>query len=356
MKREIKAILCTFLTAALLSGCGSETAVLSEMKTQKYVTLGEYKGLEVSIKKMEVTEELKKNYIDYILSRYPQWIQVTDDSKAEEGDIVDINFEGKLDGVAFEGGTGRKEDLQLGSGAFIEGFEEGLVGAGVGETLDLSLQFPDPYDNNPDLSGAPVVFTVTVNGIQKRNVLTELTDDYVKTLDVGCNTVEEYEAYVEELLETDAARTNEANLDEALIEKAMGNCSFKEPPKEMVDQYDDSIVRRLSKEAALNGVSLEILLVYGYGTNMEDFEKQAREDATETCKESIMLQAIANQEGITVSQEEIDEALQKRAESNGYESVEALKGDLNSPNYEDYAMCDKVMAFLQDNAVITEIE
>ena len=200
-----------------MSGCGSETAVLSEMKTQKYVTLGEYKGLEVSIKKMEVTEELKKNYIDYILSRYPQWIQVTDDSKAEEGDIVDINFEGKLDGVAFEGGTGRKEDLQLGSGAFIEGFEEGLVGAGVGETLDLSLQFPDPYDNNPDLSGAPVVFTVTVNGIQKRNVLTELTDDYVKTLDVGCNTVEEYEAYVEELLETDAARTNEANLDEALI-------------------------------------------------------------------------------------------------------------------------------------------
>ena len=91
-------------------------------------------------------------------------------------------------------------------------------------------------------------------------------------------------------------------------------------------------------------------------TFMEDFEKQAREDATETCKESIMLQAIANQEGITVSQEEIDEALQKRAESNGYESVEALKGDLNSPNYEDYAMCDKVMAFLQDNAVITEIE
>lgn len=356
MKKGSKTMLCAFLAAVLLMGCGSETAVLSEMKTQKYVTLGEYKGLEVSVRKTEVTEELKKNYIDYILSRYPQWTTVTDDSKAEEGDIVDINFEGKLDGVAFEGGTGRKEDLQLGSGAFIEGFEEGLVGAGVGDTLDLSLTFPDPYTNNPDLSGAPVVFTVTVNGIQKRHILTELTDDYVKSLDVGCNTVEEYEAYVEELLRTDAERTYEANLDEALIGKAMENCSFKEPPKEMVDQYYDSIVRRLSKEAALNGVTLEILLTYAYGTSLEDFEKQAREDAAETCKESIMLQAIANEEGITVTQEEIDAALQKRAESSGYESVEALKADLNSPNYEDYAMCDKVMAFLQDNAVITEVE
>lgn len=353
MKKKIVLLLSLILTAASLSGCGSDDTVLSKMKTEKYVTLGEYKGLEVSVQPVEVTEEYKQNYINYVLSSHAQWEDIAQEREVKDGDLVNIDYEGKKDGVPFDGGTAQGFDLQIGSHTFIEGFEEGLIGAHIGDTKDLELSFPDPYPNNPDLAGQPVVFTVKVNGIKEKKV-PALTDDFVKTLGVDCNTVAEYEAYVQELLTKDAQDTYENNLEEALIDAAMAGCTFKEPPKAMVDQYYDRAVRNLTKIATASGMSFETLITQYYQTSMEEFEAQAREGATQSCKEAIMLQAIANQEGITVSQEEIDAALQEGAENGGYGSVEELKTDMGEDNYEDYVMCDKVMAILKENAVITE--
>lgn len=352
MKKKISLLLGLVLTAASLSGCG-DSVVLSELKTEKYVTLGEYQGLEVSVARTEVTEEYKQNYINYILSQHAEWQEIAEDRAVEAGDLVNIDYEGKRDGVAFEGGTAQGFDLQIGSHTFIDGFEDGLVGARIGETRDVEATFPDPYPNNPDLAGVTVVFTVTVNGIQEKKT-PELTDEFVQTLGVGCGTVAEYETYVQELLTEDAQETYDKNLEIALIDAAMANCTFKEPPKAMVDQYYDRVMDRMKKIAAAGGMSFETLITQYYQSSMEEFEENAREGAAQSCKESIMLQAIANREGITVSQEDIDAALQERTEKGGYENVEALKADLGADYYEDYAMSDKVLAFLRENAVITE--
>ena len=351
MKKKIGVLLCTMLAAAVLGGCGDEGTVLSELKTEKYVTLGEYKGLEASLPAVEVSEEYQQNYIDYVLSEYAEWVEVTEERAAQLGDLVNIDYEGKKDGVAFEGGTDQGYDLELGSGTFIPGFEDGLVGVMPGETKDLELTFPEQY--TPELAGQDVVFTVKVNSIKEKQ-LPELTDEFVKGLDVNCNTVAEYKDYVYELLLTDAQKTYNDNLDSQLIDAAMAACTFKEPPKAMVDQYYDRAVRNLTKFAAMNGATLETLITTYYGTTMEDFEAEAREGAKLSCKEAIMLQAIANAEGITVSQEDIDAALETEAAEGGYESVEALKADMGDDNYEDYVMCDKVLAFLRENAVVTE--
>ncbi len=354
MKKRLVVWMGMVASLLLLGGCGSETAVLSEMKTGSYVKLGEYKGIEISVPaKAEVTTDLQQNYIGYILSSHPGWVEVAEGEAAAPGDIVNIDFEGRIDGELFDGGSSQGYELQLGSHTFIEGFEDGLVGVSRGETKDLSLHFPDPYQPNPDLSGVPVVFTVTMNSIQRQQI-PELTDAFVQSLDVGCSTVEEYEEYVRNLLDEEMKNTYDRNVEDALIGQVMSGCSFKkDPPKAMVDQYYDRVVRRMSRIAAFGGMTLEAY-VNAQGSDMEGFEEEARAGAEESCRESIMLQAVANAEGITVSQEEVDAMLSEQAQAGGYESVEALKADLDYDNYEDYVMCDKVLAFLREQAVISE--
>lgn len=348
MKRKIVFLLCTLLTAGMLSGCGKEGEVLSELKTDKYVTLGEYKGLEAVMSEKEtVVEEYKQNYMNYELSAHKEWIPVKEERPAQLGDVVNIDYAGKKDGVAFEGGTDEGFDLELGSGTFIPGFEDGLVGVKAGETKDLELTFPEEY--TPELAGADVVFTVTVNEIKEAR-MPELTDEFVQGLGHNCSTVEEYEAFVEKTAEA----VYEDNLETQLLNTLMENSTFQDPPKAMVDQYYDKAVNRMSKLAASNGMSLETLVTTYYGRTMEEFQKEAREGAVLSCNEAIMLQAVANLENISVSEEEVKEALEKAASEGGYESVDALKEEIGDENYEDYVMCEKVLDFLKANAVITE--
>ena len=354
MKRTLPLLLCLAFTAVFLGGCGDDTAVLAELNTERYVKLGEYKGLAVSVPaRTEVTDDYKQNYIGYVLSSNSVWEEVTDGSAAKMGDLVTIDYVGKQDGVAFDRGSDENFALELGSGTFIPGFEEGVVGVCKGVTKDVSLNFPDPYRPNPDLSGAPVVFTVTVNKIERKQI-PELTDDFVQTLGVGCSTVAEYEKYVEEILTKEAQNTYDSNVEEALIAQVMESSTFpKEPPKAMVDQYYDRVVKNMSKIAASSQMTLEVLIT-SQGSTMEKFEEEARKGAAASCRESIMLQAIANAEQITVSQEEVDAYLQEAAENRGYESVSALQADLGFDHYEDFVMCEKVLALMRDSAVITE--
>ncbi len=338
MKKRMGLLVCLLFTAAFLGGCGGKYTTLAELNTDKYVTLGEYKGLEISVPVMEVTDDYIDNYIGFILSSQSQWEVVSEDRPAKMGDMVNIDYVGKIDGEAFAGGTDQGYDLQLGSGAFIPGFEEGLVGAVKGETRDVTLTFPDPYLNNPDMSGAEAVFTVTINEMKEKR-MPELTDDFVVSLGLEeCSTVEEYREYVRTLGEQYALETYDKNVEESLIGQAMAGCTFQEPPKAMVDEYYDTIVKNFSLTAASGGLSLEQLFT-SYGITMEQFEEEERVRAAEECRRDIMLQAIANKENITVSQEEIDAA---DVDSTG------------SGNGRDAVMRSKVVAFLRENAAITE--
>ncbi len=146
MKRILATIMTVALTASVFAGCGNSTEEknLSDIDLEKYVTsLGEYKGLELTGTKTEITDEYLESYIDYVLENSKESVEVTGRA-VQTGDVVNIDYEGKQDGVAFEGGTGKGYDLTIGSNTFIDGFEDGLIGCNVGDTVDLNLTFPDP--------------------------------------------------------------------------------------------------------------------------------------------------------------------------------------------------------------------
>ena len=164
-----EAALAVILAAsALLCACGSRE-YLKDVKASDYVTLGDYTGLEVNEEKTEINDTIVNDYIEsYLLPSFATVEEVTGRS-VEEGDTVNIDYAGYLNGEQFDGGTASGQNLTIGSHRFIDGFEDGLIGANAGDTLSLNLTFPDPYPNDPDLAGKPVVFEVTVNsiGVQK---------------------------------------------------------------------------------------------------------------------------------------------------------------------------------------------
>ena len=189
-KKKFMVIALSALMAVSVIGCGtksedqaSESTAQSEQKTYdvaKYVTLPAYKNMDVTVSgTYEVTEDDVRDYVNNMCSYYPEY-EDTDKTVVENGDCVDIDYEGKKDGVAFDGGTAQGYVLEIGSGTFIDGFEDGLIGVKVGETVDLNLTFPENYQSK-ELAGADVVFTVTVNKIVKKTETSyeDLTDEYV---------------------------------------------------------------------------------------------------------------------------------------------------------------------------------
>ena len=208
MKKIIATLLTGICTMALLVGCGSAAS-------NRNIKISKYKGLEIEkVEAVEVTDAAVEESIKSDLEILATETEVTD-RPAQMGDVTTIDFLGKHDGVAFAGGEGKDYELELGSGAFIDGFEEGIVGHSIGETFDLNLTFPDPYTRNPDLAGEEVVFTVTLKAIKGKNV-PELTDDILSEIGTSATTVEEYKAEVKKHLEESNAKTAEENLKKAI--------------------------------------------------------------------------------------------------------------------------------------------
>ncbi len=334
-----------------LAGCGKETGELATLKTEKYVELGDYTGFQVSAEKQKVTEEDVDQYIDLALQNKVEPVEVTDRA-VEDGDTVNIDYEGKIDGETFDGGTAAGYDLVIGSGSFIAGFEDGLIGAALGETRDLDISFPDPYPNNTELSGKSVTFTVTVNAIK---AAPELNDELAATLDENCKTVEAYRQKVLDDLTEDAKANFDNEIETQLIEQLSAKTTFKkDPPEEMVEEYLDRIKSNLETAAKYYGVSFSQLLQAQYGITEEQFEEQARPGAVQSAQESILLQAIANKEGLNPTEEEVQAALEADAKNRGFESVDAFKEAIDELNYRDYTMVKKVLDFIKENSTIEE--
>ena len=173
----------------------SENSALDTADLSKLVTLGQYKNLELSVNSAKVTQEDIDAQIENALSSEAEQVEVTNRA-VKEGDIVNIDYEGKKDGVAFDGGTAQGYDLTIGSGTFIDGFEDGLIGAKIGDTLDLNLTFPENY-GAAELAGQDVVFTVKVNSI-KEEKLPELTDELAKKINPEVKNVDEFKAYIKD--------------------------------------------------------------------------------------------------------------------------------------------------------------
>ena len=323
-------------------------AYLSGINVADYVTLGEYKGIEVSVDAPVVTDEYLDSYIDYVLQSNMVTTEITD-RPVEEGDIVNIDYEGKIDGVAFDGGTAQGYDLTIGSGTFIDGFEDGLIGAETGETVDVNVTFPENYQGE-EVAGKDAVFTVTVNSISVET-LPELTDEFVQGLDVGVNTVEEYRQYAYDLLMEEEQATHDSNAEIAVLEAVMAGSQIQAPPEDMTNRYYNRIIDNMTYYASLYGYDLETFLSM-QGTS----EDAIRESAAQAGQEIIVMQAIADAEGLSVTDEELDAEIETNAGSLGYDDVEEYRASLDVEGYREYMMSEKVLNFLLENVVVTDVE
>lgn len=319
---------------------------LLDYTANDYVTLGEYKGVEIN------ADEFLQQWIDSALAADAETVEVTGRS-VELGDTANIDYEGKMDGVAFEGGTTKGTDLVIGSGMFIEGFEEGVIGMEIGETKDIHLKFPDPYKGNPDLSGEPVVFTVTVNSITAKK-LPELTDEYVAGLgSEDYSTVEEYKSYMYDLMLTqDTFNTQRAN---AAIEAAKENAVFQDMPEGMLNRMYDNLLNTAAVYAYMNGMDVGQYTSYVYGGSADDYEAVLMDQANMMAQHYILMGAIAEQEGIEVTDEELEESISAEASgyaSYGYESEEAYKAAIDKEAYREFLLVEKTVGFLGESTVL----
>ena len=360
-----KVILAMMMGAVffLLVACGNQqeesekeaSGYLKDINVEDYVTLGEYKGLEIKLDELIVTEEDVDDYIAYLLQSDTVYVEVTD-RPVQEGDNVIIDFVGKLDDVPFEGGTGSSSSLIIGSGMFIPGFEEGVIGMEIGETKDVEAVFPDPYLNDPDLSGKTAVFTVTLNGIKGPQV-PELTDEYVTDLGIeGITDVESFKTYLHDgmiALQQDDYELERSNL---AVEAAFSNTVFTGVPEEIVNRLNSVITNTVSTYAQIYGMSVADVVVASYGGTAEDYEATLYQQAETTAQQYMMMQAIALKEDISVSDEEVEEELAQEAADYGYSDVEEYKEAVDVEAYREYLMTQKVIRFLSDNAVLIGAE
>ncbi len=326
MKAHLKKLMVIMLALVLMmSGCGNgddnkttgneSTETSTEAETMpplieiedigEYVTLGTYLGLEVEKGSAELTDKELEEAIEDFLDYYKDYEQIKEGVVAK-GDTVGIDYVGKLDGVAFQGGTG-SYDLKIGSGSFIDGFEDGLIGVKVGETVDLNLTFPDPYKNNPDLAGKAVVFTVTVKyklGTEK--VRPEFDQALAEKLKF--KTVEEMRENIIKTLEEQKKTEVENNFMIALWDAVIANCEIKKHD-DIYAEYYDSFIMQYESMATQYMMTLEKFIEAYYGIKYDEFIGYAQDYATSCMEQELVCRAIAKNENIVVTDEEYAKTL-----------------------------------------------
>lgn len=335
-------------SAVSSSVAAGATGAAIEFNPSEYVEkLGEYKGLEYTETKTDVTDEEIEQQVKSFLAAYPA--KVTD-RDVKKGDTVNIDYLGKKDGVAFDGGTASGASLTIGSGKFIPGFEDGLIGKKPGETVDLNLTFPKEYNNNPDLAGAKVVFTVTVNYIVGE-APTELTDEIVKE-NTEFSTAADYRDSIKKKLTEQKIDAAKATAQTELLEKVVTSSSIKSVPKAVEDRYYSQFTGYYKNMAAAYGMELKDLITNQFKITEEDFETKAKEYANIMGKQLVVVRAIAEAENIKVSDEEYKAGLEKYYENSGAKGqidLEAYEAEVGKGNISDIILTDKVVTFLMDN-------
>jgi len=360
MKKKFMIGMAVLCAGAMLAGCGNTKEDTSKDTAKdtiraididdldNYVTLGEYKGLEAEKTIYEVTDEDIQTQIDSGLAA--NTVEVTDRA-VQEGDILNIDYVGSMDGAEFEGGTAEAQTLEIGSNSLIEGFEAGLIGANIGDEVELNLTFPDPYENNPDFAGKPVVFLVTVNSISEAP---ELTNEWVAE-NTEYTTIDEYKASIKESLQESNESRSESDLQTALFTLVVDDSEIKEYPEDLlaeeVQNYKDQIE---SMYGSMYDMTLdELIETMGY--TEEEFEKLAQEQGKSYLTQKMVVQAIFNAEDVKITQEDYDEMMNEFAVSYGYEDKKTLLEAYDESQVKNTILWRKACDILMETAVITEV-
>ena len=329
-------------------GAGKNLKFTCEVFVKPDVTLGEYKGVSVKKETTVVSDVEVDARVEEERNKQATEIQVEDRAVAE-GDTVNLDYAGTVDGVAFAGGTAQDQTLKIGSGSFIPGFEEQMIGMNIGEEKDLQVTFPEKY-HAEELAGKAAVFHVKVNSITETQ-LPALDDDFAKDIS-EFDTLEEYKADIRAKLEAQAAEKDNNNFTNAVIEKVLENATV-EIPEAMIERQIDSMMRDFEYRLMGNGLKLDDFLKYT-GSDMKAFRENYRGQAEKSVKAHLVLEAIEKAEAIDATQEQIDKQLEAFAAQTG-KTVEEFKASLSESDIEYFkadAIRDNCVKFLADNAKI----
>ncbi|EFV77279.1 MULTISPECIES: trigger factor [Cytobacillus] len=304
------------------------------------VKLGEYKGLEVKPLETNVTDEDVNSELTSLQERQAE-LAVKEEGKAETGDTVVMDFEGFVDGEAFEGGKAENYSLELGSGQFIPGFEDQLTGTAAGESKEVEVTFPEEY-HAAELAGKPATFKVTVHEIKTKQ-LPELDDEFAKDADEEVETLDALKEKIKTRLEESKKHEAEHHVRDTVVEAAAANAEM-EIPAAMVDTEVNRMMQEFEQRLQMQGMNLELYFQFS-GQDEAALREQMKEEAEKRVRVNLTLEAIAKAENIEVSDEEVTEELNKMAEmynmsadqiTQALGSLEGLKADLQIKKAVDF--------------------
>ncbi|WNS74494.1 trigger factor [Bacillus sp. DTU_2020_1000418_1_SI_GHA_SEK_038] len=311
---------------------GKSLIFTAKVTLKPEVKLGEYKGLEVEKFDTEVTEEDVNNELKSMQEKQAELV-VREEGKAENGDTVVMDFEGFVDGEAFEGGKAENYSLELGSGQFIPGFEDQLVGTAAGESKDVEVSFPEEY-HAAELAGKPAVFKVTVHEIKTKE-LPALDDEFAKDADEEVESLDALKEKIKARLVDSKKHEAEHFVQDTVVEKATKNAEI-ELPSVMVDTEIDRMMNEFEQRLQMQGMNLELYFQFS-GQDKAALSEQMKEEAENRVRVNLTLEAIAKAENIEVTDEEVTAELNKMAEmynmsveniQKALGSLEGLKSDL----------------------------
>jgi len=287
---------------------GKELIFKATVQVKPEVTLGEYKGLEVEEFDTTVTDEDVTKELETLQNRQAELV-VKEEGTAELGDTVVLDFEGFVDGEAFEGGKAENHSLELGSGSFIPGFEEQLVGVATGESKEVEVTFPEEY-HAAELAGKPAVFKVTVHEIKGKE-LPALDDEFAKDVDDEVETLDALKEKIRTRLEDSKKHEAEHNLRDTLVEKAAENAQV-EIPEVMVTNEVNRMLQEFEQRLQMQGMNLELYFQFS-GQDENALREQMKEEAVNRVRVALTLEAIVKAENIEVTDEEVNAELEKMA-------------------------------------------
>ena len=316
-----------------------------EIYVKPEIEITEYKELKATKKKVEATDEEVEQRINDLKERNARLIAVEDRAVAD-GDITVIDFEGFVDGVAFDGGKGENYELTIGSGQFIPGFEEQIIGHTLGEEFDVNVKFPSEY--TPELADKDAVFKIKLHEIKVKE-LPEVDDDFAQEA-ADCDTVADLMKQIKEEIKTHKEQENEREIETQLLDKLAENVKG-EIPDVMVDNEINGQIRDIDYRLSMQGMNFETYLQY-MGMTVEMYKEQAKESALKNVKIRLALEKIAALENLDVTEEDMEAEYKKFAEQYGME-VDKIKEVVPVDGLKADMLKERAIFFVKDNAKVT---
>lgn len=373
MKKRLAIILLALGVLGMLTGCNKDKENKKEESQQEvslvnekglvvaadvenikdYVKLGEYQNLEISeAPKQEVTEEVLENNIHYLLLKKYKPVEVTEDRAVQQDDTVNIDYTGYMDGEPFEGGAGTGADLRIGSGQFISGFEDGLVGHKKGEEVTLDLTFPDPYKTNPDFSGKAVQFKVKINKI---SAPPKLTDEWLAE-NTEFKTVEEFRNNQKESIQKSLDMDYDSKVKSDLFSLVVENSEITEYPEDLMKEAKALVREQLdAMYQSQVGITLDDYIEQ-QGITEEETEKALQESAQQYLTQNMIVQAVMDAEGMKLTEKEYEKEKEAYAVSSGFPDVATMEQYASPEQIKDNVLWNAVCEKIQKTATIKETE